>query len=199
LSVERVAKEILKLLGAENPVPSWQLMIDNGIVKYIAPEATDITRIQTLLENEKRYDSDLNALLRFAALLPPKESVAMATATHLKFSKRDNEKLCAYARLAPLMHDKLDPIPLRRTLYSQGAENCRAALLLLRQEISEPLAIVAAWENPKFPIQGEDIIKRGIAPGPQVGKALGDIEAWWISNDFRPDRAACLEQIKKSA
>jgi len=34
-----------------------------------------------------------------------------------------------------------------------------------------------------------------VAPGPEVGRLLAEVEAWWEAGDFRADRAACLAEL----
>jgi len=45
-------------------------------------------------------------------------------------------------------------------------------------------------------MKGEDLIRLGLPPGPNVGKTLRDVESWWIGTDFKADRAACLEKAQ---
>ena len=51
------------------------------------------------------------------------------------------------------------------------------------------------WEAPTLPVQGADVLARGILEGPEVGHLLTAIEDWWIERDFVPDRAALLEKL----
>jgi poly(A) polymerase len=39
----------------------------------------------------------------------------------------------------------------------------------------------------------------GIPEGPLVGKALAELENWWIAEDFTPDRAALARRLKSIA
>jgi len=190
LSVERIAREVIKLLAAENPVPSWRLMSDSGVTPYFLVEATNLMRLQALVDNEKQYDEPPLALARLAALLPQDEVVALSVAKRLKLSKRESEKLCVLAKLPTLMRDH----PLRRLLYHYGAENCCAALFLHGENMAQALGTLAAWENPVFPIKGEDIVKQGIPASPRIGDILRAVEEWWIAGDFRAGREACLAQ-----
>jgi hypothetical protein len=36
----------------------------------------------------------------------------------------------------------------------------------------------------------------GVAEGPEVGRVLGLVEAWWLEQDFAPDQAQLLEKLK---
>jgi poly(A) polymerase len=194
LSFERIARETLKLLAAENPFPAWQLMIDGNIAQRFVAEASDIVRLQKLLENEKQSHEKTSALVRLTALLPQNMKIAGAVATRLKLSNRDTEQLTALATLPALLHGHLDPVPLRRLLYAHGTDNIRAAILLNGGNITDAFTVVAAWENPVFPIRGDDLVKQGVPVGPRIGNILHSVEEWWIANDFRPDHAACLAQ-----
>jgi len=200
LSVERVWREIAKLLAADNPAPAWRLMIDHQILPHILPEATNITRLENLLISEKKFENPTSNLARFAALLPQDAEAAGKIAQKLKLSNRETAHLQALATLPANLRGKLDPIPFRRMLYEYGPELCREAALLLAAEdraadLEPALTTAAAWEKPVFPLKGEDLLKIGLAPGPKVGETLRALEEWWASRDFRPSRQECVAAI----
>ena len=69
LSAERIAKELLQLLAAEDPRPALRLMAATGILSLVAPEAHGTARFERLVEIE----SDLfqaDALLRLRTIAP---------------------------------------------------------------------------------------------------------------------------------
>ena len=94
---------------------------------------------------------------------------------------------------------------LRRALYSLGADLFRDRVLIGWADDGDDDAWAAAWRaggewrRPVFPLKGTDAIARGIPKGPAVGQALSRVEAWWIGEDFRPDRAACLVRLADEA
>jgi len=53
-----------------------------------------------------------------------------------------------------------------------------------------------SWEPPQFPLRGRDALALGVRHGPEVGKLLKAIEAWWEEGEYRADREACLEKLK---
>jgi poly(A) polymerase len=55
----------------------------------------------------------------------------------------------------------------------------------------------AGWEAPRFPLKGRDAVQLGVAPGPDVGRLVTQVEDWWIAGDFAADRAACLEKLRE--
>ncbi len=197
LSAERIAHEVAKLLTAENPLPAWRLIVEGGITQHCLPEATDLAHLQTLLETEKRHNTPPSAWVRLGALLPPDEAIAASVAARLKLSKRDTETLRVLAVLPSLLRGNIAPATLRNMIYDYGTELCCAAALLNGENVTEAFATIDAWENPVFPIKGEDIVKQGIPAGPRIGESLRAVETWWRETDFRADRAACLAQAQK--
>ena len=53
-----------------------------------------------------------------------------------------------------------------------------------------------AIEVPKFPIGGNDLIQRGIRPGPALGAELERLEKEWIASDFRLGRMDLLAMVR---
>lgn len=198
LSVERVWREVVKLLSAPNPLPAWILMKEQGILAYVLPEATDTERLKTLLETEKKYEVEPSPLLRLAALLPKDIKLAISMAQRLKFARKEADKLKTLLALPERLAGHLDPVPFRRALYEYGAEACYEAVLLLPdQNLDRALELAATWEKPIFPLQGGDMLKLGLMPGPEVGAILKSVEEWWIERDFKPSRAECLREAQQ--
>ncbi len=83
-------------------------------------------------------------------------------------------------------------------LYRIGTERYRDLIRLAAAEapddaaLAAALAEAAAWRPRKLPLDGDDLLALGLAPGPRVGAILAAVEAWWLEQDFAPDRAACL-------
>jgi poly(A) polymerase len=202
LSAQRVARELLKLLGAPHPWKAWQLMFANGIARFILPECIDGAGYLDLLRNEEEQGQRQPALARLAALLPRDETIAEAVAARLKFSNRDASGLTTLAKLPALLDSQLaNPTDLRRVLYEYGVPPVRSALFLIgghsREQIEATLGVIDAWENPVFPIRGEDIVQLGVPMGPRVGEILRSVEQWWIAGDFRAERDICLAQARR--
>ncbi|MFY9287241.1 MAG: CCA tRNA nucleotidyltransferase [Alphaproteobacteria bacterium] len=202
LSAERIWREVIKLLGAGNPLPTWKLMIDNDVLSYTLPQALNISRLENLLALEKQHDREPSALVRLAALLPKDAKAASTVAEEMKLSKREAETLQILAILPDQLKGKLDPVPFRSKLYEHGVEVTEEAALLLATEdrsadIKTALEVASLWDSPSLPIQGEDILRLGVAAGPKVGQILRHVEAWWMIEDFRPNRDECLSEARK--
>jgi poly(A) polymerase len=75
---------------------------------------------------------------------------------------------------------------------ARGRPGARAA-----EGLAEALAAAAAWAPKSLPVDGHDVMALGVPAGPEVGRILAALEAWWVEQDFAPDRAACLAEVRR--
>jgi len=61
------------------------------------------------------------------------------------------------------------------------------------------IALASRWRKIAFPLRGSDVIALGLEPGPEVGRLLATIEAWWEAGDFKASRRACLAELERVA
>jgi poly(A) polymerase len=191
LAAERVRVELFKLLEAPDPVPTLDLMIEDGVLTEIIPVTSDgLARLRALIAVEPMPD----ALRRLAVLAPE------TSAERLKFSTKDRTRLAAIAAksppLDPLAHDKAQ----RRLLYRLGPAIYRDRVLIEAPHDRLPalLALADAWPDPKLPIGGADALALGIKEGERIGEALSAVEQFWIDSDFAASRAECLVKLKEA-
>lgn len=191
LSAERIRQEILKLLEAKNCAPVWQMMIDQGIIRHALPEATNAEALARLVDMEEKYETEPSALRRLAALIG--EAKTAPITEKLRLSRQQT------ARLSSMRMDKAelqDAASIRRAVYRHGNDAVRNALLLAAplnmQELYHEATVFRAQS---LPVEGEDVLALGIASGPRVGEILNAVEDWWISQDFAPNRATCLQKL----
>ena len=48
-----------------------------------------------------------------------------------------------------------------------------------------------------FPLSGRGALALGVSEGPELGRLLDAVEAWWAERDFAPSREDCLERLKE--
>ena len=58
------------------------------------------------------------------------------------------------------------------------------------------LSIADGWERPRFPLTGREVMAAGVPEGPDVGRVLAAVEAWWMEEDFLPDETALMEKLQ---
>lgn len=61
-----------------------------------------------------------------------------------------------------------------------------------KQIVKDRLRAVDALDLPQLPISGDDLIEKGVSQGATLGELLKQVEAWWVSKEFVPDKEACL-------
>ena len=183
LSRERIARELLLLLGSANPVEAVQLMAHGGIWPVILPEmdGDGVMTLRRLLERETLVAADPDPLVRLAALLPVDDQIAEAVAARLRLSKTQRATLARYATPWP------DQGTARQIAASVQPSDRVTNWLLLR---GPDAALTAGWEKlkhwsvPEFPLGGRDILALGISAGPDVARVLGETRRRWIAEDF---------------
>ena len=177
LSRERIADELVKLLGLDDPSNTVGIMLRLGILKPVLPEIAPerVAVLKALIAAEQEAGMAPNALRRFAALLPRDPEVAEAIAVRLRLSNK------ARKRLACVAAGGLEPSP-RALAYRVGNE-CAADRLLLAGR-AQDAAEIAAWKAPRLPIGGGALIQRGLTEGPIVARTLKRIEDRWIEAGF---------------
>ena len=209
LSGERVRAELLRLMAAPDPVPVLDLMAARAILGVFLPDATDTAALAAVLEIEPDGSAP-DALFRLAALLPADPAVGRKVARRLRLSRAEQTQLLGLLE-PPDAALGSDEKALRAALYRRGgavlAAQWRLAWARLgpkqraarRTNLNAALAVAAGWQPRSFPLKGRDATARGVPAGPRVGRLLAAVEAWWIAEDFTPDRAACLAKFDELA
>ena len=206
-SAERTSKELLKLLAAEDPRPSLALMQVTGVLAAILP-AVGLQRFDALvgIEAGMLYENDPE--LRLAALLPDDPAAVGRAAERLRLSNAQRDRLMAAVTPEPRIVPWLSPREVRRTVYRGGVRAFHDRVKLAWAALSQPklasqwrqlLAQGESWDMPEFPLTGADAIAVGLPQGPLVGKALQEVEDWWVDEDFPLDRALALAQLSRVA
>jgi poly(A) polymerase len=197
LSAERIAQELVKLLETRNPVPALQMMLEDGVLAVILPEARRLDRLRQMIAIEPQPDP----LRRLAALIEVDATGAGSLAERLRFPNAWRDRLQGLAAPSPF-DPHGDTQVQRRALYHLGRERYRDLALLLAAEgamspdrLAAFLALAHEWALPGFPLAGRDVTALDIPPGPQVGQFLEAVHDWWEAGDFMADRAACLAYL----
>ncbi|MGZ5928840.1 MAG: CCA tRNA nucleotidyltransferase [Rhizomicrobium sp.] len=205
LSAERIAKELLRLLESQDPIPALRLMAASGVLPELLPYALQLPRLDNLvlIEAKNRFAPD--AILRLAALLPDDANVARQVGERLKLSGAERARLEGLAGAGEKIAAHLSAADVRRLLYRIGVARFRDRVLLSwaacpKGAAAIPwrmlLSIAEGWERPRFPLTGREAMAAGVAEGPNVGRVLAAVEAWWLEQDFLPDETALMEKLK---
>ena len=206
-SAERTSKELLKLLAAEDPRPAVRLMQETGVLAAILPDC-GLQRFEALvgIETGKLYENDPD--LRLAALLPDDAAVVGRTAERLRLSNAQRDRLLDACAREPRIVPWLSPRQVRRTVYRAGVRAFHDRVKLAWAAADQPkiaglwrqlLGQGESWTAPEFPLTGDDALAAGLPHGPLIGRALKEVEDWWVDQDFPSDRKAALTQLGRVA
>jgi poly(A) polymerase len=219
ISAERIRAEILKLLVARHAVPVVDTMMHQGFVDHCLglADRTGYRRhigiFARLIALEQSLGRAPDPILRLAALVPEAfegaQDVAagardVARTLHLSNAER--------AQLVALAHCEMGHTPVpnarlaRRALQADGVDMFRARVLfqwairgasLDAPDWRELYLLPDRWTAPQLPLSGKDLLAAGVAPGPAFGQLLRELDAWWIEQDFAPDRESVRRELKR--
>lgn len=195
LSAERVWMELKRLLGAADPSRAMLWMRTTEVLQKALPESWGIDAIHRLVAAERVEHWQPDPLLRLEAILPPHRARIDALAARLKLSRAEAARLHSWADAS-----EIDPATpesdLAKALYrleGQGVvDRLRHALARERDaghgaaaaQLQRLLAFAESWQPPRFPLAGRDLLQAGLAPGPEVGEKLKQLEGKWIDSGF---------------
>jgi poly(A) polymerase len=205
LSGERLRQELLTLLALPRAARSLQLMAETGVLPRVVPAPLDLAALPPLVALAQGPPEPIPAL---AAMLRRGGAGAADLARvvqRLRLSRAEAARLGRLV-LEPLPRADAAPSLHRRAIEAQGKAAYLDALRLAaaeqglgRERLAALLADLDGWRPPPFPLDGEDLLREGIAKGPEIGRLLGALRDWWRSRDFTPDRAACLAELRRLA
>ena len=207
LSAERIWKETKKLFAAPDPRAALAAMQEVNLSAHAWPELTSLARAHRLIEIEADHFLDADPLQRIAAALMD-ESAARALARRMKASNEERARLVAATGDAPRIVSYMSMLEIRRALYRLGAE-AFADRVKIAWAGDERTATAPQWRalvmhaeiyrRPTLALTGDEVIAAGVPPGPKVGAALREVEAWWIEADFPDDKLSIVERLKAVA
>lgn len=208
LSAERVSKELLKLLGADDPRPAIRLMAQTGVLPAALPMLEGTKRFERLVEIETDQAFEADALLRLAALLPRDPINVMFAAEKLRLSNAERQRLISTLGTTPRLVSWMSPREMRRAVYKVGVEAFCDRVMLAWAQSEHPAAgtqfrallpMARTWPVPSFPLSGDEVMAAGVPKGPLVGEVMREVEDWWIDHDFPNDKLSLIEQLKAVA
>lgn len=191
LSAERVWSELKRILQAPDPRPALRLMARLGVLAAVLPEGTELPRLERMIAAGVPADP----VLRLAGLL---DGDAEALAARLRLSTEERDRLIA-ARAPPVPDPSAGDAELRRLLAEEPAEILigRTWLVGFDSRWDGLRTRLAAMPRPVFPLQGRDALGLGFARGPELGRALREVRAWWLAGGCTADAEACRAELAR--
>lgn len=186
ISAERVGTEMWRMLGLSKVALTLAVMSEIGILGL----SRDI----------------LAALVRYEALGGSSAAARLAIVGGGELGQFQERW-----RLSNALVETAKRIADATSLLS--ADEIAKAVYVYRDEAVEALAVTAAQENwarerlmesaralgrlpdPTLPVTGKDVLASGVKAGPEVGKTLARLEAFWIESGFSLSRDDLLNAL----
>lgn len=184
LSRERIRAEMFKLVIARRALEVMREAEAQGLISTIIGQKPDLARLERLSVRPGGLESV--AILRIFALFGASEPALEALRSSLKLSNRKHMLCQALIKALAMQEAGFDP----RLIAYRHAE----AALHLPLLTGTPIAPLPS--PPVFALKGEDIVKAGTRPGPEVGTLLRRVEDRWIAAGFPEGRIAQLALMK---
>ncbi|MGI4954917.1 MAG: CCA tRNA nucleotidyltransferase [Janthinobacterium lividum] len=186
LSAERVWSELKRILLLPDPAPTLRLMQQLGTLGAILPGTSSSDAVGRLV----RAGAPADPVLRLAALQPGASAAGIAE--RFRLSRAEAAELAALDGPAP--DAAWDDDALRRAL-ADTAPATLAGRAWLQGGDAGLLARIAALPRPVFPLQGRDLLRLGLPPGPALGEHLAALRGWWLAGGCAADAAACQAEL----
>lgn len=203
LSMERIRQEVFRLLESDRCAAIWQMMIEHRIVTHFLPEATNVKALKRLVTLEYIHHGGFFPLRRIAAMMDTTQAGAEYVGKSLKLSNDQAAQLMKMIELSGSVTAGMSQAAVRRLVYTVGNDMTGSLLLLAaaksgkEDDLFNLYNVANNFRPPRFPLLGEDVKQIGYPEGPQIGAILGEVEQWWIKQDFAPGRGACLEKLQE--
>lgn len=177
VSAERVWQEMGKLLSGQNIAQILSFMDRADVSKQInLPTA-----------NAKSVVDNQDALVNLARLV---DDSSLA-----KRWKMSNDETATLDFLVKNKNKKLNR-EMVQNFIADGVDRNMLARLAKLQGSDDMDLLIKRFDPGKFPVTGDDLIAKGMKPGPELGKKLADLRNKWKQSDFK---ATKKDLIGKSA
>jgi poly(A) polymerase len=190
ISAERVGSEMRRMLGLHHVARTLETMAQTGVLNL---PADLLDRLRTY---ERRAHKP-NAMSRFSLLVQSLGSKALKKRWRLSNDEITTAETILQA--AKLITDfRINEAAYRFPAHLSDAVEVAATFAgwteAGKSAIVEHLRTV---DVPTFPISGNDLLQRGMKPGPKIGAELDRLEQKWIKSNFKLGRDALLASVER--
>lgn len=188
LSRERIRAELLKLLMGRRTVETVATLQQAGLLGRLVSELADTGRLG------RAQAAGLDPIGRLAACFVRIPEDAARLRDELRLSNAEAARLESYAGALVRSVSRTEPIDspeIRRLVVLHGPAATSEAMAVTEGEPRPALApgardLLARYVSgeaalPVFRLTGGDLLRDGVAPGPEIGRRLAEARAAWIA------------------
>jgi poly(A) polymerase len=204
LSRERISQEFYKILVSDKAANTLRQMFENGILKEFDTGEKNLTFFQHFCSFQQRYGlvALASRLYILAGLSKDHLDIFQERLLIPKVFIKDIQAIEKALDMADMDNDKA----VRAVIYKAGRVAAAQSLMIelvqdrvMNGYAQKALSIIQKWDIPNCPVDGSDLIRAGIAPGPELGETLNKLEHHWIKSDFKLERSELLELLQKKS
>jgi len=195
LSKERVYSELEKIVKLKNFYEIFKNKFLIEIFKLIFPEFLHLDRIKKFEKLNIMNDIEINTDLIFASMLLDSSNNYKYFFHKYNVSNELKNNLNLYFKLLNEIKLNKDFFvkDLRKSIFFYGRDQIKKIFIInsiankkkFSLQNNEILSKINNVLVPKFPVTGNDLLKKGVQSGKKVGDTLKKIEKKWIENNFQ--------------
>ena len=169
ISVERIWSELKKMLVSRNVEESLRYMGQTGVAKAIGLPVENASMIKRLAKTD-------DPIVPLAVLV---DDITLAETW--KMSKEETQLLRFLVQNKKTSLTKESAIDFIHDGYSK-----KMVLDLINLQGKKALDdVIRNYEAPQFPVQGRDLIAKGMKPGVDVGRQLAQLRDKWKASGYK--------------
>ncbi len=196
LSRERVRTELIKLMTAAGAAPVLAVMSDAGLLGPVLGGVPLVAAFARMAAIEAALGLEPDPVRRLGALATGIAEDAERLWQRLRLSNDEHKRLAAMAEGWWRISAAIAEGEAQELLYRLCRVHFRERVLMAWARSGAPAddptwralaTLPGRWVAPTFPLRAADLVARGLAKGPKLGRALAAAEQRWISAGFPSD------------
>jgi poly(A) polymerase len=204
LSPERIRAEMLRILVSREPMAAIEPMAETGLLTALLGGVAYVRHFARAASIEAGLGLPPAPIRRLAALAVRIEEDAARLTARLRLSNSEAARLNAMATPGPALRPAIGALRQKEALYRLGRPTfedrvvigwARSGDAVDAEDWQRLYRLPDFWAPPAFPVKGQDLLARGVAPGPSVGALLRELEASWIASNFTISREDLLRDL----
>jgi len=216
LSADRIWGEFKKILLNDNVANTIVLMTGVRVMDVMIPHLADVGVLRALswLESRALNVGGLNAdpLRRLAALVDGSKTSLNGLTKQFNLSNDERDYIAALLATDDPEFLQMNVTDYQRRIRRDGRQVFLGHVLIswAGQLAATPklpvgdnkkwisiVELALSWALPVFPLTGNDVMALGMVQGPDIGNLLRRVETWWENKNYKPQKRACLTELKK--
>lgn len=201
LSAERVWSELKQLLSAPDPSRAVTIMLQQGILETLLPQASNADGLSLLTKLERREAIKPDPYLRLMAMSAREPLPITLLSKRMKMSNAEARRLKDWAGNATALAPGMEKRKALAAIYTAGGQVVMDRARLRAAGAEDPLIsarwmtlcdLAMSWTPPVFPLSGKDLKDAGVPSGEAMGRKLKALEALWVRSGFTADKPKLL-------